>query len=62
MVGGGGSLLTSGEVLVQPHLSRLLEKKAKGSEEVQGLNCYDEYGLRILFMFHGVSSGFLGER
>lgn len=32
--GGRGSLLTSGEVLVQPHLSRLLEKKAKGSERV----------------------------
>lgn len=36
-MGGGGNLLTSGEVLVQPHLSRLLEKEARGSDRMKGL-------------------------
>lgn len=37
IVRGGGSLLTLGEVLVQPRLSSLLKKEAKGSNRKKGL-------------------------
>lgn len=35
--GEGGNLLTLGEVLVQPRLSRLLEKEVRGSDTMKGL-------------------------